>query len=81
MLVATRGGPTMLARIGVMRALNGQVVREFNSDCKETHWGKRDRLTLTAVKAALGFVAIVVFLLLLVRAGLRHFKSASPRRL
>jgi hypothetical protein len=41
MLVATRGGPTMLARIGVMRALNRHVVREFNPDRNETHWGKR----------------------------------------
>jgi hypothetical protein len=24
-----------------MRALNRRVVREFNSDRKETHWGKR----------------------------------------
>jgi hypothetical protein len=29
-LVATRGGPTMLARIGVMRALNRHVERVFN---------------------------------------------------
>jgi hypothetical protein len=35
------GGPTMLARIGVMRALNRNVVREFNPDRKEAHWGKR----------------------------------------
>jgi hypothetical protein len=41
MLVATRGGPTMLARIGVMRALHRQDVREFNPDRKGTHWGKR----------------------------------------
>jgi hypothetical protein len=40
-LVATLGGPTMMARIGVMQALNRNVVREFNSDLKETHWGKR----------------------------------------
>jgi len=40
-LVATRDGPTMLARIGVMKALNRHVVREFSSDRKETHWGKR----------------------------------------
>jgi hypothetical protein len=40
-LVATRGGPTMLARIGVMTALNRHVVREFNADRKTTHWGKR----------------------------------------
>jgi hypothetical protein len=40
-LVATRGGPTMFARIGVMRALNRHVVRLFNPDRRETHWGKR----------------------------------------
>ena len=31
----------MHARIGVLRALNRHVVREFNPDRKETHWGKR----------------------------------------
>jgi hypothetical protein len=41
MLVATRDGPTILARIGVMRALHRNTEREFNSDRKETHWGKR----------------------------------------
>jgi hypothetical protein len=40
MLVA-RGGPTMLARIGVMRALHRHDVREFRTDRKDTHWGKR----------------------------------------
>jgi hypothetical protein len=40
-LVATLGGPTMFARIGVVRALNRHVVREFNPDRKDTHWGKR----------------------------------------
>jgi hypothetical protein len=40
-LVATLGGPTMFARIGVMRALNRHVVRAFNPDRKDTHWGKR----------------------------------------
>ena len=40
MLVA-RGGPTMLARIGVMRALNRGHVREFDTSRKDTHWGKR----------------------------------------
>ena len=38
--VATRGWPTMLARIGVMRALHRNEAREF-TDRKETHWGKR----------------------------------------
>ena len=40
-LVAETGGPTMLARIGVMRALNRHVERVFNPERKETHWGKR----------------------------------------
>jgi hypothetical protein len=39
--VAETGGPTMMARIGVMRALNRHVERGFNPDRKETHWGKR----------------------------------------
>jgi hypothetical protein len=39
--VATRGGPTMLARIGVMQALNRHHVREFDLDRKPHHWGKR----------------------------------------
>jgi hypothetical protein len=34
-------GPTMFARIGVMRALNRHVERVFNSNRKDTHWGKR----------------------------------------
>jgi hypothetical protein len=42
MLVAKSGsGPTMLARIGVMQALNRHVERVFNPDRKEHHWGKR----------------------------------------
>src|SRR5207245_6364619 len=41
MLVATLGGPTMLARIGMMRALNRHVERVFNPARKETHWGRR----------------------------------------
>jgi hypothetical protein len=40
-LVATHGGPTMFARIGVLQALNRNVVREFNPVRKEPHWGKR----------------------------------------
>jgi hypothetical protein len=38
--VVTLGGPTMFARIGVMRALNRHAVREFNTSRKDTHWGK-----------------------------------------
>ena len=41
MLVATRGGPTMLARIGVLRAFHRNEARVFNPNRKETHWGKR----------------------------------------
>ena len=40
-LVATRGGPTMLARIGFMRALHRNEARVFNSDRKDKHWGRR----------------------------------------
>ena len=35
MLVADRGGPTMFARIGVMRALNRHVERVFDPSRKE----------------------------------------------
>lgn len=40
-LVATLGGPTMFARIGIMRALNRHAERVFNPDRKEHHWGRR----------------------------------------
>jgi hypothetical protein len=40
-LVATLGGPTMFARIGVTKALNRNVERVFNPDRKDTHWGRR----------------------------------------
>jgi hypothetical protein len=40
-LVATSGGPTMFAHIGIMRALNRNVERVFNPDRKEHHWGRR----------------------------------------
>jgi hypothetical protein len=40
-------GPVMMARIGVMRALNRNIVRTFNPDRQDPHWGrhklKRDR--------------------------------------
>jgi hypothetical protein len=41
MLVADRGGPTMFARIGVMRALSRHVERVFDPSRKEKHWGQR----------------------------------------
>ncbi len=40
-LVATSGGPTMFARIGVMRALNRDVERKLDPSRKEKHWGRR----------------------------------------
>jgi hypothetical protein len=40
-LVATLGGPTMFARIGIMRALNRHVERVFDPTRKEPHWGRR----------------------------------------
>jgi hypothetical protein len=40
LLVAEHDGPTMFARIGVMRALNRDYVREFTSR-KDHHWGQR----------------------------------------
>ena len=41
LLVAESGGPTMFARIGVMRALNRDVERQFNSSPKDPHWARR----------------------------------------
>ena len=40
-LVATSGGPTMFARIGVMRALNRHVERVFDPSRNDKHWGRR----------------------------------------
>jgi hypothetical protein len=40
-LVAEKGGPTMRARIGIMRASNRHHVPEFNPKGKEPHWGRR----------------------------------------
>jgi hypothetical protein len=41
LLLCSRGGPTMMARIGFMKALNRHVERVFNPERKDTHWGKR----------------------------------------
>jgi hypothetical protein len=40
-LVATLDGPSMFARIGIVRALNRHQVREFDLDRKPHHWGRR----------------------------------------
>jgi hypothetical protein len=41
LLVVNQNGPTMLARIGVMRALNRHVERVFDPSRKDKHWGHR----------------------------------------
>ncbi len=41
LMLCSRGGPTMMARMGFMKALNRHVERVFNPDAKEHHWGKR----------------------------------------
>ena len=41
LMLCSRGGPTMMARIGVIKALNRHVERVFNPDRKDTNWGKR----------------------------------------
>jgi hypothetical protein len=41
LLVAEHDGPTMFARIGVVRALNRGYVREFDTSRKDHHWGRR----------------------------------------
>jgi len=41
LLLAVRGAPTMLARIGIMKALHRHDEREFKPSEKKTHWGKR----------------------------------------
>ena len=38
---AEHGGPIEFARIATLRAINRHVVREFNPDRKDTHWGGR----------------------------------------
>jgi hypothetical protein len=40
-LLAVRGGPTMLPRVGILKALHRHEVREFKPSEKKTHWGKR----------------------------------------
>jgi hypothetical protein len=41
LMLVSRGGPTMLARIGVMKALHRNEERVFNPDRKDHHWGRR----------------------------------------
>ena len=39
LVLVARSGPTMLARIAIMKALNRHVVRVFNAECEDTRWG------------------------------------------
>ena len=39
--VVARSGPTMLARIAFLKALNHNVVLRFDPDARKHHWGKR----------------------------------------
>ena len=41
LMLVSQGGPTMMARIGVMKALNRGHVSEFNLSRKDPHWGRR----------------------------------------
>ena len=41
LILVARSGPTMLARMAFMKALNRNVVIAFNLDASEHHWGKR----------------------------------------
>ena len=41
LLVVELNGPIMMARIGLLRALNRNVERTFDPSRKETHWGRR----------------------------------------
>jgi len=41
LILVARSGPTMLARMAFMKALNRNVVLAFKPDAREHHWGKR----------------------------------------
>jgi hypothetical protein len=41
LMLCSRGGDPLMASIGFMKALHRGRVREFKTDRKETHWGKR----------------------------------------
>jgi hypothetical protein len=41
LMLCSRGGDPLMAKIGVMKALHRDVDRVFNPDRKGTHWGKR----------------------------------------
>jgi hypothetical protein len=49
LMLVEQNGPSMFARIGVMRALNRGHVREFNPSRKDPHWGRRKLKRIMAV--------------------------------
>jgi hypothetical protein len=51
MLVAEQHGPTMFARIGVMRAINRHIERVFDPSRKEQHWGRQATPRVTQILA------------------------------
>ena len=57
LMLCSRGGDPMLARIGVMKALNRHVERVFNPDRKETHWGKRKLMDQLSRQFSLAYLA------------------------
>jgi hypothetical protein len=61
-MAAEDRGPLMHAQIGMLRALNHHVGREFNPDRKDTHWGKRklkrDRSVVVCRPMLFDFIAI-----------------------
>jgi hypothetical protein len=40
LMVVELNRPTMMVRIGIVRALNRDVERVFDTSRKDTHWGK-----------------------------------------
>jgi hypothetical protein len=82
MLVATLGGPTMFARIGVVRALNRHVERVFNPDRKDKPWAKRklkrDELRLRSVSSPQQLFCSFVGTAFLIRHPRSQFKSPIP---
>jgi hypothetical protein len=64
-LVPESDGPTMFARIGIVRALNRHVERVFHPDRKDQHWvtgssGGTNRVGRLAILAVLLIVALLI---------------------
>ena len=68
LLLCSRSSDPMMARIGVLKALHRNVVREFKTDRKETQWGKQ-KLKRTGREA----LACIVMML----AGVRDVFALS----